>query len=95
MGLNSGLHGDNGTDVASALLMSLYQAISLPKTLSNDDPIFKFEDTTHMGSRRGAGLLSRIISPCNIQSPDVIAEGVAEAKPKSGPQRKLALARKH
>ena len=95
MGLNSGLHGDNTTDVVSALLMSLYRTISPPKALSDDDTIFKFEDTTHMGARRGAGLLSRIISPCNIQSPDVIAEGVAEAKPKSGPQRRLALAHKH
>ena len=54
------------------------------------------EDTTHIGSRRGAGLLGTEhgISPCIIQSLDVVAEAVFEAQPKSGPQRRIALALK-
>ena len=46
---------------------------------------------------RGGGVLLGVecgISPCNIQSPDVAAEVVAEAQSKNGPRWRLALANK-
>ena len=49
MGPHSALHGDNGTGVTSALLISLDQTLTLSMLSPNGDPLPNSENTTHIG----------------------------------------------